>query len=185
MDLNNKNTDDGNIVFIPLNVPSSKNSKVATSRGVFNSKLVQIYLRGLGVKSYSVSKKTIEYKIGANNAFPEEQLKLILSGEVKPAVIGLHFVRKDSRKFDFHNISQIIFDLLVAARIIEDDDMSQVIPVPLMINGRYYSINKESPGVIVKAFNLSNKDYPFKSKDYTGITTDKDETKKNKKQRQI
>ena len=57
-------------VFIPFNTPSSKNSKIATSRGVFHSKLVRAYLKNIGIKEYSVTKRTIKYEKGASNAFP-------------------------------------------------------------------------------------------------------------------
>lgn len=140
------------MVFIPNNVPSSKNSKIATSRGVFHSKFVKAYLKSLGIKQYSVTKRTIEYEKGASNAFPVDELKKLFDGKTKPAVVGVHFVRKDARKFDFHNISQIVFDLLVASGVIEDDNMDFVIPVPMILNNRYYSINKEMPGVFIKVF---------------------------------
>lgn len=145
--------DDNHIVFIPYNVPSSKNSKIATSRGVFCSKLVKTYLRSLGIKRYSVTKRTIEYYKGANNAFPVQDLKRLFNGKDSPAVVGIHFVRKDARKFDFHNISQIIFDLLVASEVIHDDNMDFIIPVPMILDNKYYSINKEEPGVFIKVFN--------------------------------
>ena len=35
------------LLWIPFNVPSSKNSKVKTSRGIFHSKTVKNYLREL------------------------------------------------------------------------------------------------------------------------------------------
>lgn len=140
------------MVFIPGNTPSSKNSKIATSRGIFHSKYVKTYLKSLGIKKYSVTKRTIEYESGASNAFPLQDLKRLFNGSTKPAVVGIHFVRKDARKFDFHNISQIVFDLLVASGVLEDDNMDFVIPIPMILDNKYYSINKEAPGVYIKVF---------------------------------
>ena len=54
-------------IFIAGNTPSSKNSRVNTSRGSFASKTVTKYLRSLGIKSYSSSKRTVEdYKTKEN-----------------------------------------------------------------------------------------------------------------------
>ncbi len=46
-------------IFIPGNVPSLKNSKIKTARGIFPSKTVMKYLRSLGIQKYSVSKKEV------------------------------------------------------------------------------------------------------------------------------
>ena len=47
-------------LFIGTNVPSLKNSKIKTSRGIFSSKTVGKYLRGLGIQSFSSSKKIVK-----------------------------------------------------------------------------------------------------------------------------
>ena len=49
-----------NEVFIKGNVPSSKNSRIATKRGVFHSKQVTNYLRDLGIQHFSSSKKEVK-----------------------------------------------------------------------------------------------------------------------------
>ena len=55
------------LFFIPGNVPSLKNSKVKTSRGIFPSKTVVKYLRDIGVLRYSVRDKEVqEYKTKPN-----------------------------------------------------------------------------------------------------------------------
>ena len=81
-------------VFISGNIPSSKNSKVATSKGVFHSKTVTKWLREQGIQHYSVSKKEITYYKTRPCVFPVEELSQLLSasrGE-KPVKIGVHFV---------------------------------------------------------------------------------------------
>lgn len=136
-------------VFIPGNVPSSKNSKVATSTGLFHSKTVGKYLRSLGIMSYSVSRKTVTGYKTIPSTYPIKELVDLFSGSAKPVKVGLHFVRKTKMQFDFHNISQVIFDLMVAHGIIDDDNMDCVLPFPFKIEDRWYSVDKDNPGVYI------------------------------------
>lgn len=141
-----------NEIFIPYNVPSLKNSKIKTSKGIFSSKTVQKYLRFLGIKSYSCSKKTVEVYKTIPLIFPVESLIKLVEGIEYPYFIGLHFVRSSKHLFDFINASQIILDLFTAFNIIEDDDMSKVMPIPYKKNELWFSYNKEQPGVYVTVF---------------------------------
>ena len=134
-------------IFIPGNVPSLKNSKIKTSRGIFPSKTVKNYLNSLGIQSYSASKKEVKgYKTRPN-------LFLELFKDVKiekyPIIISFHFVRDSKRGFDFNNANQIILDLLTAHGIIKDDNMDYIIPECMWIDNKQYSYNKEKPGVYV------------------------------------
>ena len=140
------------MIFIPGNVPSSKNSKIATAHGVFHSKTVKKYLTKLGIQSYSVSKKTVvEYKTKPNEF---DKLRIKFEEEFKdseyPWIVGIHFVRDSKRDFDFHNIVQIIADLMVAHDFIIDDNMKYFIAIPFKIDDKYYSISKTNPGVYIK-----------------------------------
>jgi len=133
-------------IFIPYNVPSLKNSKVKTVRGVFFSKTVRKYLQKLGVKNYHMQTKQIEnYKKRIN------QFQAIVAGQFKgvgyPLELGFHFVRDTNRKFDYINAMQIIQDLLVAHGCIIDDDCDHLVPYVYKRNGKYYTVNKEDPGV--------------------------------------
>ena len=56
-------------LFIQNNVPSLKNSKIKTSRGIFSSKTVGKYLRSLGIQSYSSSKKLVKGYVTRENEF--------------------------------------------------------------------------------------------------------------------
>ena len=140
------------MIWLDGNVPSLKNSKIKTSRGVFMSKTTKKYLQNLGVKSYSVRDKEYENYKGRENKF--EALREVFLKEKRnksyPLKIGFHFVRGTQHKFDFHNAVQILADLLVAHNFIEEDDMDHFLPVPLKINGQWYSYNKENPGVYIK-----------------------------------
>ena len=138
--------------FIPGNTPSLKNSKIKTSRGIFPSKTVMNYLKSLGIKSYSASRKTVDkYKLQVNlfqaslHDFPKELNY--------PVMLGFHFVRDTKRSFDFNNISQVILDLLTAHNFIEDDSAEYVIPQYYKKDDKWYSIDKENPGVYIKIIN--------------------------------
>jgi len=133
-------------------VPSLKNSKVKTSRGIFPSKTVTKYLRSLGIQAYSASKKTVtEYKTKENEfKIKTQELRDYLKDKTYPVEIYFHFVRDSKRTFDFNNVNQIILDLLTAHEIILDDNMDYVIPIPYKKDGKYYTLKKEQPGVWIK-----------------------------------
>lgn len=139
----------GNLIFIPFNTPSLKNSKIKTTRGIFSSPIVKKYLSNLGIHSYSVRRKEVlSYKTKENiieKLRPEFEKEL--NGINPPFEIGFHFVRDSKRKFDFHNIVQIIADLLVAHNIIKDDNMDFFLPYPLNLDDKFYSVDKNNPGV--------------------------------------
>ena len=138
-------------IYIPHNVPSAKNSKVKTEKGIFMSKSVRKYLQKIGVKNYSVSKKKYENYKTKPNLFAEAiaKMKDDLSNEKSPHVIAFHFIRDSKRKFDFHNAVQIVADLLVSHGVIPDDDMDNFIPEAMMVEGLWYKVDKEKAGVII------------------------------------
>lgn len=144
-----------NLIFVPNNTPSLKNSKVKTSRGVFASKTVKKYLTALGIQRYSSSKKEVIGYVKKPNLFENirSQFELEIKDKEYPLLIGMHFVRNSKRDFDFNNATQIINDLLVAHNMIEDDCCRIMFPLPLMLNGRWYTVDKENPGVYIKILN--------------------------------
>lgn len=144
--------DNDNLIWIPFNVPSSKNSRINTSRGSFMSKTTKDYLNKLGIQSYSSSKKLVKGYVNRPNLIEElrEEFNKQIKDKELPLEIGFHFVRDSKRKFDFHNIVQVILDLLTAHNIIIDDNMDCVIPYAFKINDRFYSYNKENSGVWIK-----------------------------------
>lgn len=133
------------MIFIKGNVPSLKNSKVKTSKGIFPSKTVVRYLKDLGVLHYSASRKEVKCYKTKPNLFAEQ-----FKNQTKPnktVIIEFHFVRNSKHKFDFNNATQIILDLLTAHDLIEDDNMDWVIPFPMLLNEKWYSYDKENAGV--------------------------------------
>ena len=140
------------LIFIPGNCPSLKNSKIKTSRGIFPSKTVKSYLTDLGIQRYSASRKEVVGYARKSNKFEElrERFNKALEGKEPPVEIGFHFVRKTKHKFDFNNANQIIADLLTAHGIIEDDNMDYFIPYAFKMNDKFYTIDKENPGVYLQ-----------------------------------
>lgn len=132
-------------VFIPHNVCSSKNSKQLFIRkakqegekdvaGTTNSKAVQNYIRN--TKQY--------YSILAS------QFRQELIGVSKPYYIEFFFIRKDKSRFDFHNMVQIVCDMMVDAKWIDDDDVNTMVPMPPPKGSPIFLINSNSPGVWIK-----------------------------------
>lgn len=140
------------LLFIPGNVPSSKNSRINTSNGSFASKTVKTYLNNLGIQSYSSRKKTVKGYVNKPNLIEKLRNQFLkqIEGKELPLEIGFHFVRHTKRKFDFHNIVQVSLDLLTAHDIIIDDNMDCVIPFALKIDNKFYSVDKMNPGVWIK-----------------------------------
>jgi len=141
------------MIFIPNNVPSLKNSKQISITGkrpiLLPSKTVKKYLQSMGVKKFSSTKKTVEDYASRKNIF-RESVGDYFHGASSPCMIGFNFVRDSNRKFDFINAAQIICDLLTAHGFIKDDDMKHLIPMPLSINGSWYSVCRDNPGVWMK-----------------------------------
>ncbi len=152
------------MIFIPFNTPSLKNSKQlgktkpryicpACKQGVgqrpivLNSKTVKNYLQKLGIKKYG--SHGVESYATRPNLFRHAVGDYFL-GCSKPVIVGFHFVRDSKRKFDIINAMQIICDLLVAHGFIEDDNMDYFIPVPMIMDGKWYSVDKLNPGCWLK-----------------------------------
>ena len=116
------------------------------------SKTSKAYLNNLGIQSYSSSKKEVKGFANRPNLFEElrPQFEKLTGGKENPLEIGFHFIRDSKRKFDFHNIVQIVLDLMTAHDYIEDDNMDCVLPYPLKLENKAYSIDKKNPGVWIK-----------------------------------
>lgn len=140
------------IIFIPGNTPSLKNSKqITTVSGkpvLLYSKTVKKYLQNLGIQEFSSRTGISEYKTRPN--LFKQAINGFFDDAPTPCVLGFNFVRDSQRTFDFHNACQILSDLFVAHGAIKDDDIKNLIPVPMMINGAWYSVCKNNPGVYLK-----------------------------------
>lgn len=118
------------LIWIPGNVPSSKNGKVWTGKFFVVNKMVASYYRD--------SRKYY--------ALHEVRFKKLLEGRTKPIVLMLHFIRGSKHKWDFDNACNTILDGIKGSWI-EDDNTELMMPAPMAINGQLWSYDKENPGV--------------------------------------
>lgn len=115
-------------VFIPGNVPSSKNSKQWTGKYLISSKQTHRYVKA--------TKKDYEQSA--------VDFKRIYDSVSKPARIEFHFIRDSRRRFDFCNAVQIVQDLMVKHGWIDDDNAYCIIPV-----FREHEVDKDRAGVLI------------------------------------
>ena len=155
------------MIWIPNNVPSLKNSKVKTKRGIFSSPTVSKYLRKLGIQSFNSRKKEVKGYVDKTRPNQIEEFRTQFEemkvGKENPLFIGYHHVRNSKRLFDFSNSVEVLQDLFTAHDFIEDDNVKYVFPIPMSIEGdlpttenlrkiKWYSVDKENPGVYIKIF---------------------------------
>lgn len=125
-----------NEFFIPLNTPSSKNSRQWTGKYFIVSKTVKKWREKTAVH-------WMKEKRGFINA---------LKGKQKPYRIGFHFVRNSRRKYDWANPLQTITDEMVKYGWIDDDNIFEIVPFPYVKNGGYTTLNPKHAGVYIKIF---------------------------------
>ena len=129
-----KSTNRINEIFIPTNVPSSKNSRRWTGKYFIGSKQTMRYY-----------KETKEYWLEHKKDF----LKMIKDlDSKKPYKIAFKFVRKSRHKFDYLNPAQTVQDQMVKYGWISDDNADEMIPIFLD-----YEYNKDKPGVYISVIN--------------------------------
>lgn len=115
-------------IFIPGNVPSSKNSKVWTGKLLINSKLARSYITDTAhiYKKYT--------------SIVTQRLEMLKA----PYPIEFTFIRKSRHSFDYINALQIVQDLMVMHGWLIDDNADVLIPM-----FRHYEYNKDNPGVYI------------------------------------
>tara|TARA_B110000902_G_scaffold265169_1_gene348712 strand:+ start:3409 stop:3819 length:411 start_codon:yes stop_codon:yes gene_type:complete len=121
-------------IFIPLNVPSSKNSKQWTGKMLINSKTTRNYIKS-SKKDYIQGKEEFDKLLNT-----KEGIELSY-----PIHIDMYFVRSSKRKFDYINPAQTVQDLMVKYGWIEDDNCDIIVP---HFSG--YHVDTANPGVIIK-----------------------------------
>lgn len=118
-------------IFIPGDVPSSKNSKRIVRGGLINSKAVMKY-----------KKERRNYYLLYKNQFRQ------LCKNGKPIKVNMLFARKTLAKYDHHNMIQLVADLMVEYGWIEDDNIDNLLIYPPFEEP--YSIHdKTNPGVYI------------------------------------
>ena len=79
----------------------------------------------------------------------KEEFITIIDKLAKPVIIGMHFIRGSKHKWDFINPAQTIQDEMTKAGWIEDDNVFEILPVPLEIDGKFWGYDKNNPGVYI------------------------------------
>ena len=141
-------------IFIPGEVPSSKNSKeigfIFLKRGTIgkifikrngNYMPVRLNLNSSKATKRYVKERTIEY---VSKKIP---FKRLIKDKEKPYRICFRFTRKTKRKFDYINAAQIVQDMMVKNGWVDDDDCVNVRPYFIE-----YKVDKENPGVLISIF---------------------------------
>lgn len=116
-------------IFIPGNVPSSKNSKQWTGKFLVNSKTTQRYI-----------KETNDIYKTSSSLFKKRAQNM-----KKPYHIEFTFFRGTKHKFDYINPMQTVQDLMVQYGWLEDDNADELFPIL-----KPYEYSKERPGVLIK-----------------------------------
>ena len=155
------------MIFLKGSVPSLKNSKVKTNRGIFHSPTVAKYIRTLGIQHFNSRKKEVKGYVDPNKPNEIEKLRSkfeeMLKDKGNPIFIGYFHIRKTKALFDFSNSVELIQDLLTSHNIIEDDSVKYVFPIVMSRNGElpnennlrteeWYAVDKENHGVWIKFF---------------------------------
>lgn len=126
-------------VFIPGNVPSSKNSRMPHPK-----------IKGCIIPSSQTSayyRNTEDHWNLNSMAFRYNWDKFAVR---KPWPIYIGFVRADKRRYDWINPVQCVMDRMVKFNWIDDDDVSNVIPFPARIDGSFHEVNAYTAGVYIK-----------------------------------
>jgi len=126
------------MIFIPYNVPSSKNSRVWTGKFLVKSKACRKYEK--------LSKPY--YQEYAEQFY--QVVKDLTEKDKSPVEIGFHFVRGTKHKYDWVNPVQTVQDIMVDHGWLDDDNINIMVPKPFKINGAFSSYDKENPGVYIK-----------------------------------
>lgn len=139
-------SESSNSVFIPGNVPSSKNSNQISKNGLFKSATVRKYLQKAGVAKYSSGRKQYtNYKTPGRINYYERMLPVYTRiAKTSSPYVGFFFVRDSNRSFDYHNVIQLVADLMTSHGWIVDDSISYFVPVFLG-----YRVDRNNPGVYI------------------------------------
>lgn len=138
----------GEGIFIPGEVYSSKNNKrirakyvkkyVKNSKWFLNGKPVQPFIAdSAAVCNYKKNKLSLYVH------YRDEFIKL-KGDKPYPLFITFQFIRKTKGIWDFNNMTELVQDMMVAAKWLPDDSVIYMYPVPVP-----YLIDKTNPGVII------------------------------------
>jgi hypothetical protein len=138
-------------IFIPGNVPSKKNDKVVRFKfSKFHMKgKVKITMGNRPAMAFvAQGPRTLKYEALVKKHFInfKDDFRKLLEEVEKPYYIEFYFVRNSKRKFDFNNANHTVTDLMVKYGWIDDDDCSEMLPIP-NLHGATHHVDKNNPGV--------------------------------------
>lgn len=125
-----------NCIFIPGDVPSSKNSKQIFR----NKKTDKPFITDSAVAKRYRKEVSAFYKQHTTD------WNKLISGKPLPLRVQFYFIRKTKQRFDYSNIVQLVQDLMVEYGWISDDNSDVLIPD----FSAGYECDKNRPGVIIK-----------------------------------
>ena len=131
-------------LFIPINVPSSKNGKRSIPKKMKKD--------GTMSKPRFIWSEAATKYVEATKEYWEEFAKTFRTEYDKyeslanlPMPVTFQFIRGTRHKFDYVNPLQTVLDLMVRFEWIPDDNADVIIPV-----FEIYKYDKENPGVFIK-----------------------------------
>lgn len=133
-------------IYIPTNVPSSKNSKRWTGKFLIGSKTTLAYKKNVA-DYYALYKK---------------EFHSMVKDKKPPYKVEFTFIRDSKRRFDYCNAIQIVADMMVEYGWIEDDNADIFIPV-----FAEYQYKKDNGGVIIKVLDDEKEDYIIDEETYS------------------
>ena len=145
--------------IIPGNVPSSKNGKTSFLQVIDPKQVRAVRVKNRwvvkGVRSYLVprsnvtkyKKNTAGYWTSLRNKFIKavEQKNNEFPNRTSKVIVRLVYYRDSKRKFDLINATQIIQDLMVEHKWIEDDNADELLPI---FGG--YDIDRKNPRIEIE-----------------------------------
>jgi hypothetical protein len=141
-------------IFIPGEVPSSKNSKeigfIFLKNGSQSRTFVKRGEKLIPVRfTLNSSKATKRYVKDHAIDYIANKVKFqrMIKDMDPPYRVVFKFIRKTKRKFDYINAAQIVQDMMATHDWIVDDDCNNL--KPYFID---YEVNKNEPGVIISVF---------------------------------
>jgi len=118
------------MIFIPGNVPSSKNGRS--------------FFRGRSIASASCQKYYKASKTFWEDKENKKKFIAMCKGKTAPFVVEFTFIRSSRRRFDYINPAQTVQDLMVKHKWIEDDNADYMLPV-----FKQYTYDKDNSGVFI------------------------------------
>lgn len=126
------------MIFIPGNVPSSKNNKQIWWKKTKSGKKVPFITDSERVKKYRRFAEEHFLKL-------KKRFKELSSDKEYPLKVEFFFIKQTRVRFDYNNATHIITDLMVEYGWIPNDDARHLKPIP---GG--FDVNKSYAGVFLK-----------------------------------